>query len=73
MWEHPMQKRRHVGLACILLMPLSLHSQERALQVDDLIAIQVGEVRKINSPEESVDMVCILQPYQDRVSFAFEG
>ena len=59
-----MQKRRYVGLACILLLPLSPHAQDQTLQADDLTAIQAGE--------EGVDMVCVLQPYQDRV-LAFEG
>jgi len=68
-----MQKRRYVGLASILLMPLSPHAQDQTLQADDLTAIQAGEVRRINSFEEGVDMVCILQPYQDWVPFAFEG
>jgi hypothetical protein len=71
--EHPMQKRRYVGLDCILLMPLSPHVQDQTLQADDLTVIQAGEVRRINSFEEGVDMVCILQPYQGRVPFAFEG
>lgn len=54
-------------------MPLALHAQERRLQVEDLMAIDVGEVRKVSSPENGVDMVYVLQPYQDRIFFAFEG
>ncbi|MEK1875905.1 MAG: hypothetical protein AAAC50_26330 [Rhizobium altiplani] len=68
-----MKKRRHVGLVCFVSMPLALHAQERRLQVEDLMAIDVGAVRKVSSPENGVDMVCVLQPYQDRVFFAFEG
>jgi hypothetical protein len=31
-------------------MPLALHAQERRLQVEDLMAIDVGEVCKVSSP-----------------------